>query len=184
MKFNLIVAACGKSLGIGLNGELPWKLKSEMKYFAEKTSKTKDIDKINAVIMGRKTWESIPLKFRPLKNRFNVILSRQADYSLNNENDFARLCVSLGDGLNLVKSRSDIETCWIIGGSSIYQESMNMSECHRIYLTHIDQDFKCDVFFPSIGESYRQLDENESGVTSQLQTENDVTYHYKVFEKK
>ena len=85
MKFNLIVAACGKSLGIGLNGELPWKLKSEMKYFAEKTSKTKDIDKINAVIMGRKTWESIPLKFRPLKNRFNVILSRQADYSLNNK---------------------------------------------------------------------------------------------------
>ena len=85
MKFNLIVAACGKSLGIGLNGELPWKLKSEMKYFAETTSKTKDIDKINAVIMGRKTWESIPLKFRPLKNRFNVILSRQANYSLNNE---------------------------------------------------------------------------------------------------
>ena len=100
------------------------------------------------------------------------------------QNDFARLCVSLGDGLDLVKSRSDIETCWIIGGSSIYQESMNMTECHRIYLTHIDQDFKCDVFFPSIGESYRQLDENESGVTSQLQTENDVTYHYKVFEKK
>ena len=85
MKFNLIVAACGKSLGIGLNGELPWKLKSEMKYFAETTTKTKDFDKMNAVIMGRKTWESIPLKFRPLKNRFNVILSRQADYSLNNE---------------------------------------------------------------------------------------------------
>ena len=59
-----------------------------------------------------------------------------------------------------------------------------MSDCHRIYLTHIDQDFYCDVFFPSIGESYRQLDENESGVTSQLQTENDVTYRYKVFEKK
>ena len=85
MKFNLIVAACGKSLGIGLNGELPWKLQSEMKYFAETTSKTKDCDKMNAVIMGRKTWESIPLKFRPLKNRFNVILSRQADYSLNSE---------------------------------------------------------------------------------------------------
>ena len=85
MKFNLIVAACGKSLGIGLNGELPWRLKSEMKYFAETTTKTKDIDKMNAVIMGRKTWESIPLKFRPLKNRFNVILSQQADYLLNSE---------------------------------------------------------------------------------------------------
>ena len=183
MKFNLIVAACGKSLGIGLNGELPWRLKSEMKYFAETTSTTKDCDKMNAVIMGRKTWESIPLKFRPLKNRFNVILSRQADYSLNNEKDMARLCVSLDEGIDLVKTRTNIETCWIIGGSSIYQEAMNLSDCHRIYLTHIDQEFKCDVFFPSIDESYRELDENESGVTSKLHTENDVTYRYKVFEK-
>ena len=85
MKINLIVAACGKSLGIGLNGELPWRLTSEMKYFAETTTKTKDPSKINAVIMGRKTWESIPMKFRPLKNRYNIILSRQANYSLNTE---------------------------------------------------------------------------------------------------
>ena len=89
MKINLIVAACGKSLGIGLNGELPWRLKSEMKYFSETTTKTKDPSKINAVIMGRKTWESIPMKFRPLKNRYNIILSRQANYSLNTEVDIS-----------------------------------------------------------------------------------------------
>ena len=92
MKINLIVAACGKSMGIGLNGELPWRLKSEMKYFAETTTKTKDSDKINAVIMGRKTWESIPAKFRPLKNRLNVILSRQANYSLNNDVELGSSC--------------------------------------------------------------------------------------------
>ena len=92
MKINLIVAACGKSMGIGLNGELPWRLKSEMKYFAETTTKTKDSDKINAVIMGRKTWESIPAKFRPLKNRLNVILSRQENYSLNNEVELGSTC--------------------------------------------------------------------------------------------
>ena len=94
MKFNLIVAACGKSLGIGLNGELPWRLKSEMKYFAETTSRTIDSNKINAVIMGRKTWESIPLKFRPLKNRLNVVLSRQQNYLLDSEveKSYATLC--------------------------------------------------------------------------------------------
>merc|ERR1719225_2033744 len=117
MKFNLIVAACGKSLGIGLNGELPWRLKSEMKYFAETTSRTTDPDKINAVIMGRKTWESIPLKFRPLKNRFNVVLSRQPNYLSDSENDFklkgsGKHCLSLNEGLDFVKTRSNIETCW------------------------------------------------------------------------
>jgi len=156
MKINLIVAACGKSLGIGLNGELPWRLKSEMKYFSETTTKTKDPSKINAVIMGRKTWESIPMKFRPLKNRYNIILSRQANYSLNSE-DTAKLCLNLNDGLDLIKTRSDIETCWIIGGSSIYEESMKLPHFHRIYLTHIDQEFKCVIFstnwrrFPSNG---------------------------------
>ena len=102
MKFNLIVAACGKSLGIGLNGELPWRLKSEMKYFAETTSRTKDPDKINAVIMGRKTWESIPIKFKPLKNRFNVVLSRQPNYSLNNEVD-KRICNSVNFKMRSLK---------------------------------------------------------------------------------
>ena len=85
MKFNLIVAACGKSLGIGFNGELPWRLKSEMKHFASTTSTTKDPTKKNAVIMGRKTWESIPAKFRPLKNRFNIVLSRKSNYELGDE---------------------------------------------------------------------------------------------------
>ena len=85
MKVNLIVAACGKSFGIGCNGELPWRLRSEMKYFAETTSKTKDPNKRNAVIMGRKTWESIPSKFRPLKNRLNIVLSHQTNYNLGDE---------------------------------------------------------------------------------------------------
>ena len=82
MKFNLIVAVCGKSMGIGNKGQLPWRLKSEMKHFASTTTTTKDPSKRNAVIMGRKTWESIPIKFRPLKNRLNLVLSRQNDFSL------------------------------------------------------------------------------------------------------
>merc|ERR1712141_750304 len=117
------------------NGELPWRLKSEMKYFSETTTKTKDPSKRNAVIMGRKTWESIPSKFRPLKNRLNIVLSRQSNYSLDEKE--GKLCTSLKEGLDLLKESSDIETCWIIGGSSIYKESMSMPGCERIYLTHI-----------------------------------------------
>ena len=96
MIINLIVAACGKSLGIGKNGQLPWQLRREMKHFASLTSTTKDPNLCNAVIMGRKTWESIPVKFRPLKNRLNVILSRQSGFELGkcdgNINEVNILC--------------------------------------------------------------------------------------------
>ncbi|KAK7677104.1 hypothetical protein QCA50_019918 [Cerrena zonata] len=71
----MIVAALGPKLGIGYQGAMPWRLKQEIKYFKNVTTNS-PADKINAVIMGRKTWESIPAKFRPLPNRLNIILSR------------------------------------------------------------------------------------------------------------
>ena len=85
MKVNLIVAAC-EGMGIGLNGTLPWRLKEEMKYFSKMTKSVSCSDKRNAVIMGRKTWLSIPEKFRPLPGRLNIVLSRQADFSIDNPN--------------------------------------------------------------------------------------------------
>ena len=66
MKIHLIVAGCGESLGIGQEGRLPWRLPQEIKHFAKLTTQQNGT---NAVVMGRKTWESIPPKFRPLKNR-------------------------------------------------------------------------------------------------------------------
>ena len=77
LTFQLVVAATRK-LGIGKHGSMPWKLPGDMAYFKELTSKTADSSKQNAVIMGRKTWESIPLKFRPLPGRINVVLTRNA----------------------------------------------------------------------------------------------------------
>ena len=77
MTYQLVVAATRK-LGIGKAGTMPWKLPGDMAYFKELTSKTADAGKQNAVIMGRKTWESIPPKFRPLPNRVNVVLTRNA----------------------------------------------------------------------------------------------------------
>ena len=82
MTFQLVVAATRK-LGIGKAGSMPWKLPGDMAYFKEITSKTADPGKQNAVIMGRKTWESIPPKFRPLPGRINVVLTRGAAGSEN-----------------------------------------------------------------------------------------------------
>ena len=75
--FQLVVAAA-KNMGIGKEGGLPWSLPGDMAYFKDLTSRTRDAAKQNAVIMGRRTWESIPAKFRPLKGRINVVLTRLA----------------------------------------------------------------------------------------------------------
>lgn len=75
---NVIVAATAAG-GIGRDGKLPWDLPADMQQFREVSMATVDSKKTNAVIMGRKTWTSIPAKFRPLKGRLNVVLSSAAD---------------------------------------------------------------------------------------------------------
>lgn len=77
-EFDLVVAAT-RSLGIGQNGGIPWQLRKDMNFFKQITSDTKDPKKINCCIMGRKTYFSIPPKFRPLSKRMNVIISRNAN---------------------------------------------------------------------------------------------------------
>lgn len=78
-----LVVAATLTNGIGLKGGLPWRMPREMAYFAKVTTSTAGAGRAkNAVIMGRKSWESIPQKFRPLKDRLNVVISRQIDYDL------------------------------------------------------------------------------------------------------
>jgi dihydrofolate reductase len=80
MKLTLIVAAT-RAHGIGKGGTLPWRLPKEMAYFARVTTHAPE-GTMNAVVMGRNTWESIPLKFRPLRRRANIVISRNANYEL------------------------------------------------------------------------------------------------------
>jgi dihydrofolate reductase len=79
-RFTLIVAAT-KTNGIGQNGHLPWRLPKELAYFSRVTTNA-PAGSMNLVIMGRKSWESIPSKFRPLKERVNIVISRNEGYEL------------------------------------------------------------------------------------------------------
>lgn len=149
-KIYIVVAVDDKN-GIGKNQKLPWHFSKEMKYFKNLTTKTKDPAKKNAVIMGRTTWESIPEKFRPLPNRMNIVLSRNSSYQAIG----ASVSTSIESAIQ--KIPANIETIFIIGGKSVFEQGLSLSELNGIYLTKIRKIFDCDTYFPEIPERFRAI---------------------------
>lgn len=143
--FSVIVAACKQTHGIGMGGQLPWSLRGDMQFFKQLTRSTQDPLKRNAVVMGRKTWQSIPERFRPLDDRLNVVLSRNTEAKKEyNIPDKVVLADSLDDALGRLNVAcelgSSVETVYIIGGSSLYADAIGKPElCQRVYLTSVSQ---------------------------------------------
>jgi dihydrofolate reductase len=137
MKVSLIVAT-GKNGEIGKNNDLIWHLPEDMRFFKETT-------KGHIVVMGRKNWDSIPEKFRPLPGRENVVLSRNSDYRAKGAQVFS----GLEDALAHYQEKSDERTCFIIGGAQIYDLILQRDELTEMYITHIDGEFDADTFFPA-----------------------------------
>jgi dihydrofolate reductase / thymidylate synthase len=152
--FSVIVAATASTFGIGKNGDLPWKLAGDMAFFKRQTV-TSVSPKRNVVIMGRKTWESLPTKFRPLAQRINVVLSRnpaiRKDLNLPENVIVADSLDAALMQLDSEELKNDIDQIYIIGGESIYREAMASSLCAKIYLTQVDTEVPdLDTFFPFI----------------------------------
>lgn len=141
--FSLIAAADSK-MGIGKNGKLPWHLPSDLKYFNEMTVGKGN----NVVIMGRLTWESIPEKNRPLSKRKNIVITRDTKHQVPHDVEKAQ---SLEEALAKAAQKNP-DSIFIIGGSQIFHDAILHPACTDIYLTHVDGDFQCDVFFPKIDE--------------------------------
>ena len=137
-----IVVAVDAQLGIGKTGALPWRLKEDMKHFRELTT----AGGTNMVIMGRKTWESIPEKFRPLPNRFNVVISRTME---TGHRDFS-VERSLNDALTYISGRM-----FVIGGGEIYREAITHPGCAELWITRVGASFDCDVTFPRYDDRFK-----------------------------
>tara|TARA_B100001094_G_C18135265_1_gene774683 strand:+ start:1059 stop:1559 length:501 start_codon:yes stop_codon:yes gene_type:complete len=138
--YNLIVAIC-KNNGIGKSGKLPWKIKEDLSMFSTLTKGNGN----NAIIMGRKTWESINKK--PLPNRTNIILSTTLTNHLGYDN------VHIFDSFDSINShciKSKYDNIWVIGGSTVYDYFLNNSLIKKCFVTFIDHEFDCDTFFPEI----------------------------------
>ena len=174
MKFALI-AAVDKNFGIGKNNTLPWRLPSDLKHFSAVTTNVQAPSKMNAVIMGRKTWDSLPPKSRPLKDRLNIVLSRseQSDLPVG-----VQSALSLNEALQKA-SQPEIENIFVIGGGKIFAEAIQHPDCEKIYLTQIDTDFQCDAFFPSIDESQFEVIEK-----SRKMSENNLSFEFAIYQKK
>ncbi|XP_029052826.2 dihydrofolate reductase [Osmia bicornis bicornis] len=179
LSLNLIAAAC-EGMGIGVKGTLPWKLKSEMAFFTSMTTKTKDSNKTNVVLMGRRTWECIPSKYRPLPNRINIVLTSQfLDYG--NE---AIVCKSIPHAIDVISKeplKDQVESIWVIGGSSVYKAAMESPNFSRLYLTKIKKPFDCDTFFPPIPNNFVLTE--DPNVPQGIQEENGIQFVYEVYKR-
>lgn len=152
-ELTLIVAAT-RNMGIGLNGSMPWKgLRKEMQYFARVTTRLPPqapVGAVNAVIMGRKTWDSIPPKFRPLKDRLNIVITRSAPSNPPDSTLPITEAVRVGSleqALSYAASRATSRV-FVMGGAQIYAAALQLPGARRVLLTSIERDFECDTFFP------------------------------------
>ena len=132
------IAAVADNGTIGINGDLPWHLPDDLKYFMLTT-------RGHHVITGRKNYESIPDKYRPLKDRVNIVVTRNADY----EAPGAVVLGSLEEALEHAGSASEDEV-FIIGGGQIYKEAFVKHVVQRLYLTLVHADISGDTHFPLI----------------------------------
>jgi len=150
MAVSVIVATTPKG-GIGKEGELPWRIPEDMAHFKRMTTATTSEGKSNAVIMGRKTWQSIPEKFRPLSGRINVVLTSAAAETsyVSPYHDGVLVASSVADAVEKLAAREDVEEIFVIGGQAAYKEAVEMPSCKHIFMTRIGKEFECDAFFPA-----------------------------------
>jgi dihydrofolate reductase len=170
-KFHVIVAM-DLNKGIGKNNSIPWRIKEDMTYFKNMTTcpvleeiwdiyknqrmieagdvliKKSDIE-MNAVIMGRKTWDSLPPKFRPLPNRRNFVLSRTLQPNIPN------CYTTLDEIMEVISKDESIKNTFVIGGAQIYEEALKHPACGDIFITQIAEVYECDTFFPELLGTYR-----------------------------
>ena len=129
-----LVAAIAQNNCIGKNGTLPWHIPEDLKHFKEITT-----GKI--VLMGRKTWDSLPAKFRPLPNRINLVITTQANLALP---EGVEVFMSIAQALGKYGDREVA----IIGGAQIFNATIDLAD--TLYITHVQQTVEGDVFFPPI----------------------------------
>lgn len=167
MAVNIIVAHAQNRV-IGKGNEIPWYIREDMKFFKEATMG-------KPVIMGRKTYESIPAKHRPLPNRTTFLLTRDTNYEVDHPNvkvvhDFEKA---------LFEAKLMGEEVYVAGGAQVYDLALPYTD--RVYATVLLQDFKGDTYFPQLSsDEWYVVDSIEDFVDEQL----DLLYRRYIYQRK
>ena len=144
MKLGLVYARARNGV-IGKDGVLPWHLPEDLAHFRKVTLGA-------PVIMGRRTWESLPPKFRPLPGRRNIVVTRQAGWSAAG----AEVVHSVEEA---VERCEDAPYAWLIGGAELYRHAVPLAEIAEV--TEIDADFEGDTYAPELGPEWRPVARQE-----------------------
>ncbi|MEY4736725.1 MAG: hypothetical protein RL302_1044 [Pseudomonadota bacterium] len=158
-RLHLIYARAANGV-IGIHGTLPWHLPEDLAHFKRTTLGC-------PVIMGRKTWDSLPPKFRPLPGRSNVVVTRQVNWSEIG----AHPSQNLREALQLCEQAADV---WVIGGAQLYALAEPLAT--SAVVTEIDQDFEGDAFAPTLGPAWHETAREHHVAASGLPF-SFVTYH-------
>lgn len=152
-----MIAAVAENGVIGKDNDLVWSLPDDMKYFMNST-------KSHYIILGRKNYESLPPKYRPLPNRTNIVITRQQGLELEN----TIVVNSLKEALAVCKKNNQ-EKVFVIGGGQIYEQALSITD--SLYITEIQAEFDGDTFFP-------KYDKNEWEEVSREQHSTDERHEY------
>lgn len=143
----VIIVACDEEGAIGKDGDIPWHYSEDMKYFREKTTG-------NTVLMGRKTYESLPDDFRPLPDRKNIVLTRS---EFNPEEESVDVANSLDEAYEIAEEyKGDL---FIAGGASVYEQTLE--DADDVLITRIPGKHDGDTFFPELGDAWKKVSEKK-----------------------
>jgi dihydrofolate reductase len=153
------IVAHSRNRVIGRDGDLPWHLPADLRRFRELTSG-------HAVVMGRRTYESLPERFRPLPNRRNLVLSTDPGYTAPGAEVFPDLDAALA---------ACGEDCFVIGGGATYAQALPRAS--RVYATELDAEVDGDTFFPELADGWRRVE------ASGTEVENGHAYRFCTYER-
>lgn len=168
VKLSLIVARARNGV-IGVDGDLPWRLADDLAFFKQST-------KGCPIIMGRKTWESLPR--RPLPGRDNIVLTRDWAYKAKGAHIFTALEPAIEAGKALANASGQDEV-FVIGGEALYD--LTLAYADKLYVTEVDADVAGDAYFPAIDEA---LFEETFSQSVTADAKNDHDFRIRILKRK
>ena len=167
-----LVVARGRNGVIGRDGDLPWRLRSDLQRF-------KEITLGKPCIMGRNTWESLPL--RPLPGRLNLVLTKDMSYEEQGKARGAVVCASLDEALDIARETAaddGLHEIFVIGGTALFEATL--SKAKRLYITEVDAAPEGDAHFPAFDETAFQVLSSEAQTAGE---KDDHDFTFRVLER-